>query len=66
MKIKIEKNDDGFLARLPDVQGAFAEGDTAFEALCNLFDVIKMILEYRQFPIIKSSKNIEFNIPIAI
>ena len=46
--IKIEKNGDGFLASLPNVQGAFAEGDTIEEALFNCVDVVKMIFEYRK------------------
>jgi len=46
--IKIEKNDDGYLARLPGLQGAFAEGDTIEEALFNCVDVIKMIYQYRK------------------
>ena len=46
--IKIERNDDGFLASIPDIQGAFAEGDTIEEAIFNCIDVIKMIIEYRK------------------
>jgi len=48
MKIIIRKNDDGFLATCPDIKGAFAEGETKFEAFYNLVDVIKMISEYRK------------------
>ena len=43
----LEMNDDGYLARCPSIQGAFAEGDTIEEALFNCVDVIKMILAYR-------------------
>ena len=39
--IKIEKNGDGFLASIPNVQGAFAEGDTIEDALFNCVDVVK-------------------------
>jgi predicted RNase H-like HicB family nuclease len=46
--IEIKKNEDGFLARVPGVQGAFAEGDTVEEALFNCIDVTKMIMEYRK------------------
>ena len=46
--IKIEKNGDGYLASLPGVQGAFAEGDTIEEALFNCIDVLKLIMEYRK------------------
>lgn len=43
----IEINDDGYLARSPDIQGAFAEGDTIEEAIFNCIDVVKMIRAYR-------------------
>ncbi len=46
--IKIEKNGDGYLASLPGVQGAFAEGDTVEEALFNCVDVVKLIFQYRK------------------
>jgi predicted RNase H-like HicB family nuclease len=46
--IKIERNGDGYLASLPDIQGAFAEGDTIEEALFNCVDVIKLIIDYRK------------------
>lgn len=45
-RIKIEKNDNGFLAKCPLIEGAFAEGDTEFEAFYNLMDVVRMINEY--------------------
>ncbi|MBK7107092.1 MAG: type II toxin-antitoxin system HicB family antitoxin [Ignavibacteriae bacterium] len=46
--IQIEKNEDGFLATLPSIQGAFAEGDTIEEALFNCVDVVKLIVQYRK------------------
>lgn len=46
--IKIEKNDDGYLATLPGIQGAFAEGDTIEDALFNCVDVVKIISQYRK------------------
>ncbi len=46
--IKIEVNGDGYLASLPNVQGAFAEGDTIEEALFNCVDVLKLIMEYKK------------------
>jgi len=39
----VEANDDGYLARYPGIQGAFAEEDTIEEAIFNCADVIKMI-----------------------
>jgi predicted RNase H-like HicB family nuclease len=47
LSLVVEKNDDGFLARVPGVQGAFAEGETIEEALFNCVDVVKMIAAYR-------------------
>lgn len=44
----VEKNDDGFLATIPDLQGAFAEGDTMEEAVFNCVDIVKLIAAYRQ------------------
>ncbi|RKZ30165.1 hypothetical protein DRQ36_06395 [bacterium] len=46
--IHVETNDDGFLARCHDLEGAFAEGDTIQEAIFNCIDVIQMIIEYRK------------------
>ncbi len=43
----IEPNDDGYLARCPDIQGAFAEGDTVEESVFNCIDVVKLIASYR-------------------
>jgi len=47
LSLVIEANDDGYLARCPGIQGAFAEGDTIEEAIFNCIDVIKMIIAYR-------------------
>ncbi len=47
LSLILETNEDGYLARCPGIQGAFAEGDTIEEALFNCVDVIKMILAYR-------------------
>ena len=47
LPLLIETNDDGFLARSPNIQGAFAEGDTIEEAIFNCIDVVKMIAAYR-------------------
>jgi predicted RNase H-like HicB family nuclease len=43
----LEQNDDGYLASVPGIQGAFAEGDTIEEAIFNCVDVVKMIVAYR-------------------
>ena len=47
LSLVVEANDNGYLARCPGIQGAFAEGDTIEEAIFNCVDVIKMILTYR-------------------
>ena len=47
ISIVIESNEDGYLARCPGIQGAFAEGDTIEEAIFNCVDVVKMIAAYR-------------------
>jgi predicted RNase H-like HicB family nuclease len=44
----IEKNGDGYLASVPSMQGAFAEGDTIEAAIFNCVDVVKMIFSYRR------------------
>lgn len=44
----VTMNDDGYLARCPGIQGAFAEGDTIEEAMFNCIDVVKMIGDYRK------------------
>ena len=48
VSIELEKNDDGYLAKVPGIQGAFAEGDTIEEAVFNCVDVAKMIFEFRK------------------
>lgn len=48
VSIVLETNGDGYLASVPDVQGAFAEGDTIEEAVFNCVDVLKMVFEYRR------------------
>jgi len=47
LSLVVEANDDGFLARAPAIQGAFAEGDTIEEAVFNCVDVVKLIAAYR-------------------
>ncbi len=46
--IIVTSNEDGYLARCPDIQSAFAEGDTIEEAIFNCIDVIRMIADYRK------------------
>jgi predicted RNase H-like HicB family nuclease len=47
LSILLTPNDNGYLASVPGIQGAFAEGDTIEEAVFNCIDVVKMIASYR-------------------
>ena len=47
LSLVLEANEDGYLASVPGVQGAFAEGDTVEEAIFNCIDVVKLINAYR-------------------
>jgi len=47
LSLIVAANNDGYLARCPGIQGAFAEGDTIEEAIFNCVDVVKMIAQYR-------------------
>lgn len=75
LSVELEKSDGGYLARIPGIQGAFAEGDSIEEAIFNCVDVTKMIFQYRkernenlgfnEFKFTKSSR-LAFTIPIGI
>jgi predicted RNase H-like HicB family nuclease len=47
VSVVVDVNDDGYLASVPGLQGAFAEGDTVEEAIFNCVDVVKLIAAYR-------------------
>jgi len=47
VSVVVDVNDDGYLASVPELQGAFAEGDTVEEAIFNCVDVVKLIAAYR-------------------
>lgn len=47
VSIVLESSDDGYLATVPGLSGAFAEGDTVEEAIFNCIDVVKLIAAYR-------------------
>jgi predicted RNase H-like HicB family nuclease len=47
VSVVLERNGDGYLASVPDLQGAFAEGDTVEESIFNCIDVVKLIAAYR-------------------
>jgi|GEM_PF-3543168 len=48
ISIMVERNEDGYLARVPAIQGAFAEGDTPQEAIFNCLDILSLIIDYRK------------------
>lgn len=41
----IEKDEDGYFAQVPAIQGCYAQGDTYEEALFNIGDAIRLHLE---------------------
>lgn len=57
LSLVLEMNGDGYLASVPGIQGAFAEGDTIEEALFNCVDVVKMIAVYRA----ERDENLDFS-----
>jgi predicted RNase H-like HicB family nuclease len=48
LSLMLEVNGDGYLASVPGIQGAIAEGDTMEEAVFNCIDVVKLIAAYRK------------------
>ncbi len=66
MIINIEKQENGFLAKCPEIQGAFAEGDNEFEAFYNLVDVINMIAEYKKTTFNITKQKLHFDMPFQI
>jgi len=48
LSVVLEANEDGYLASVPGVQGAFAEGDTVGQAIFNCIDVVKLVAAYRR------------------
>ena len=43
----IEKDDDGYYAYCPELQGCYTSGDTFEEAYANLMDAVKLHVEDR-------------------
>lgn len=69
----IEKNGDGYLASVPSIQGAFAEGDSIDEAIFNCVDVVKLIFDYRRergqaigFNAVKLSTNTRMTVALPV
>ena len=73
VNIIINTNDDGYLAQCPEIQGAFAEGDTVEEAVFNCIDVLKMIADYRKerlektvIPAVEINPNMQISISLPV
>ena len=47
LSLLLEADDDGYLASVPGLQGAFAEGESVEEAVFNCADVVNLIAAYR-------------------
>lgn len=47
LAIVIEKDEDGYYAYCPDLQGCYSQGETYEEALANIEDAIRLHLEDR-------------------
>jgi predicted RNase H-like HicB family nuclease len=45
--VVIEKDEDGYFAHCPDLQGCYSQGETFDEALDNIRDAIKLHVEDR-------------------
>ena len=48
LPIVLEKDEDGYFAYCPLLQGCYTQGDTYEEALKNIKDTVKLHLEDRQ------------------
>lgn len=73
LSVVIEPNEDGFLASVPGIQGAFGEGDTVEEALFNCVDVVKIIVTYRSerkeslpFDTVSFTPNTRFTVALPV
>ena len=60
--VVIEKDDDGYYAHIPAVQGCYAQGDTYEEVLTNIQEVLHLILE----EIVASGQKIPLNEQISL
>jgi len=58
----IEKDDNGYYAHIPAVQGCYAQGDTYEEVLTNIQEVLHLILE----EIVASGQKIPLNEQISL
>jgi len=45
--VVVEKDQDGYFAVCPDLQGCYTQGDTHEEALANIHDAIRLHIEDR-------------------
>ena len=63
LPILIEKDEDGYFASCPDLQGCYTQGETYEEALKNIEDAIKLHLADRKDEIdaIPEHRNLSFS-----
>ena len=47
VSVVIEKDDDGYFAYCPELQGCYTQGDTYEEVLENIQDVVRLHIEER-------------------
>ncbi len=45
--VVVEKDEDGYFAYCPDLQGCYTQGETYEEAMANIRDAIKLHIEDR-------------------
>ncbi|MGH7889320.1 MAG: type II toxin-antitoxin system HicB family antitoxin [Thermodesulfobacteriota bacterium] len=48
MPVIVFFEEDTYIAKCPLIEGAFAEGETPEDAIKELIDVVKMILDYKK------------------
>lgn len=71
--IKLLEDQDGYYAECPIVQGAHTIGQTPEQAIANLQDAIKAILEFKKSRVItdvpifsKAVKMYNFSVPVTV
>lgn len=61
--IVVEKDEDGYMAYCPQLQGCYAQGDSYEEVMVNIEDAIKLHVEDRKAE--KEKWNSPFNINVT-
>jgi predicted RNase H-like HicB family nuclease len=58
LPVEITWEEDVYIARCPDIQGAFAVGESPEESLRELISVVEMIKEYREEDVKKYGQSV--------